>query len=108
MNPMFERTSSQWVRYGGYEWKTAEDGKLYLTPEKGARPEIYDPLKNAQQLVVDALNIGRMCMSRKPDADIQASILDFAGKYGLFGLMTALPTTPKFMDSSRMNGFFGR
>ena len=98
MNPMFERTSSQWVRYGGYEWKTAEDGKLYLTPEKDARPEIYDPLKNAQQLVVDALNIGRMCMSRKPDTEIQAAIREFAEKYGLFGLMTALPTTPKFMD----------
>ena len=98
MNALFEHTSSQWVRYSNYEWKKAEDGNLYLTPMKDAQPQIYDPLRNAEQLVVDALNIGRMCMSRKPDADIQASILDFAGEYGLFGLMTALPTTPKFMD----------
>ena len=98
MNALFEHTSSQWVRYDRYEWKKAEDGNLYLTPMKDAQPQIYDPLRNAQQLVVDALKIGRMCMSRKPDADIQASILDFAVKYGLFGLMTALPTTPKFMD----------
>ena len=52
---------------------------------KDAQPQIYGPLRNAEQLVVDALNIGRMCMSRKPDAEIQASILEFAGKYGLFG-----------------------
>ena len=98
MNSLFERTSSQWVRYDSYEWKKAEDGNLYLTPVKDAQPKIYDPLQNSQQLVVDALNIGRMCMSRKPDAEIQDAIREFAGKYGLFGLMTALPTTPKFMD----------
>ena len=72
MNALFEHTSSQWVRYSNYEWKKAEDGNLYLTPMKDAQPQIYDPLRNAEQLVVDALNIGRMCMSRKPDADIQA------------------------------------
>ena len=98
MNALFERTSSLWVRYSSYEWKKAEDGKLYLTPTKDAQPGIYDPLRDAQQLVVDALNIGRMCMSKKPDADIRKAIQGFAVKYGLFGLMTALPTTPKFMD----------
>ena len=61
MNALFERTSSLWVRYSSYEWKKAEDGKLYLTPTKDAQPGIYDPLRDAQQLVVDVLNIGRMC-----------------------------------------------
>ena len=98
MNTLFERTSSSWVRYSSYEWKEAEDGKLYLTPTRDAQPGIYDPLRDAQQLVLDALNIGRMCMSKKPDAEIQKAIQNFAVKYGLFGLMTALPTTPKFMD----------
>ena len=98
MNTLFERTSSSWVRYSSYEWKEAEDGKLYLMPTKDAQPGIYDPLRDAQQLVLDALNIGRMCMSKKPDAEIQKAIQNFAVKYGLFGLMTALPTTPKFMD----------
>ena len=51
MNSLFERTSSQWVRYDSYEWKKAEDGKLYLTPTKDAQPGIYDPLRDAQQLV---------------------------------------------------------
>ena len=98
MRNLFERTSSHWVRYSEYEWRAAEDGTLYLTPAKTAKPEIYDPLKDAQQLVLDALNIGRLCMSRKPDSEIQKEVRAFALKYGLFGLMTALPTTPKFME----------
>lgn len=98
MRNLFERTSSHWVRYSEYEWRATEDGTLYLTPAKNAKPEIYDPLKDAQQLVLDALNIGRLCMSKKPDSEIQKEVRAFAPKYGLFGLMTALPTTPKFME----------
>ena len=29
MKNLFERTSSNWVRYSEYEWKAAEDGTLY-------------------------------------------------------------------------------
>ena len=101
MRNLFERTSSHWVRYSEYEWRAAEDGTLYLTPAKNAKPEIYDPLRDAQQLVLDALNIGRLCMSKKPDSDIQKEVRAFALKYGLFGLMTALPTTPKFASRWR-------
>ena len=74
------------------------DGILYLTPSKTAQPSIYDPLTEYQQIVLDAINIGRMGMSKKPDEEIQKTIQQFAVKYGLFGLMTALPTTPNFMD----------
>lgn len=98
MKNLFERTSSNWVRYSEYEWRTAADGNLYLTPAKTAQPSIYDPLTEYQRLVLDAIDIGRMGMSRKPDAEIQTAIQEFAVKYGLFGLMTALPTTPSFMD----------
>lgn len=98
MKNLFERTSSHWVRYSEYEWKRAQDGVLYLTPAKTAKPSIYNPLAEYQQLVLDAINIGRMGMSKKPDEEIQKEINQFAVKYGLFGLMTALPTTPSFMD----------
>lgn len=98
MKNLFERTSSTWVRYSEYEWKEAEDGILYLTPTKTAQPSIYDPLTEYQQIVLDAINIGRMGMSKKPDEEIQKAIKQFALKYGLFGLMAALPTTPNFMD----------
>ena len=104
MKNLFERTSSTWVRYSEYEWKKSEDGILYLTPSKTAQPSIYDPLTEYQQIVLDAINIGRMGMSKKPDEEIQKTIQQFAVKYDLFGLMTALPTTPNFMDRQTDGG----
>ena len=98
MNNFFERTSSNWVRYSEYEWKAAVDGTLYLTPAKTAQPSIYDPLAEYQQIVLDAINIGSMKSQKYSDKDIQEAIRQFAVKYGLLGLMTALPTTPSFMD----------
>lgn len=99
MSFQFEHSNSTWVRYSEYEWKQAENGKLYLTACSNAQPTIYDPLKEYQQLVLDALYIGRLGMKQKQDdEEIQAEIKAFAEKYGLFGLMTALPTTPSFMD----------
>ena len=95
---LFERTSSNWVRYSEYEWKMAEDGALYLTPTKAAQPGIYDPLAEYRQIVLDAIDIGRMGMAKKPDTEIQTAIRQFAVKYRLFGLMTALHTTPDFME----------
>ena len=98
MKNLFERTSSNWVRYSEYEWKAATDGTMYLTPTKTAQPSIYDPLAAYQQIVLDAINIGRMESQKKSDTETQRAIQQFAVKYGLLGLMTALPTTPSFMD----------
>ena len=98
MNSFFERTSSSWVRYSDYEWKKADNGTLYLTPTATAKPDIYDPLKDGEALVLDALNIGRMCMGKNPEAEIQTAIRAFALRFGLLGLMTALPTTANFME----------
>lgn len=99
MSLQFEHSNSTWVRYSEYEWKQAKDDKLYLTACADAQPTIYDPLKEYRQLVLDALYIGRLGMKQEQDdEEIQAEIKAFAEKYGLFGLMTALPTTPSFMD----------
>ncbi len=97
MKNLFERTSSHWVRYSEYEWKETEDGTLYLTPTKTAQPSIYDPLTEYQRIVLDAIDIGRMGTGKKTQQEIQKAIQQFAVKYGLLGLMTALPTTPNFM-----------
>jgi len=35
---------------------------------------------------------------RKPDDEFKATIRSFACTYGLLGLMTALPTTPQFIE----------
>lgn len=49
-------------------------------------------------MVLDALNVGMLMMGRRKDVDVETAILEFVTKYGLLGLMTALPTTPSFMD----------
>ena len=99
MGNLFERASSGWARYDDYEWKEGADGILYLTPTAKAKSSIYDPMKDAETLVVDALNVGRKCMGESADdLEVRESILQFALRYGLLGMMAALPTTPDFMD----------
>jgi len=48
-------------------------------------------------MVLDALNVGLM-IRRSSKRKIREAIMDFVTRYGLLGLMTALPTTPAFVD----------
>lgn len=98
MNNIFKNSSSHWVRYNRYELKEAADGNLYATPAENAVPEVYDPLEDADIIVLDALNVGLLMMKRADEAEVAQAVMDFITKYGLLGLMTALPTTPTFMD----------
>lgn len=102
MNNLFAQSRSHWVRYDRYELKTAADGKRYITPGKNAKPDIYNPLKEAPGIVLDALNVGMLMMNRSPEEEVQKAILEFVTHYGLLGLMTALPTTPSFMDYEKV------
>jgi hypothetical protein len=98
LQELFQKTSAYWVRYNEYEYKE-KDGALFILPVSKAKPSVYDSLKNADELVVDALNIGLLCMRQYPNEErIKTLVLDFAVKYGLLGFMTALPTTAEFMD----------
>ena len=97
MKNLFEQSRSHWVRYDHYELKTAEDGKRYITPGKSAKPDVYNPLKEVPNIVLDALNVGMLMMGRKPEAEVEKAVMEFVTRYGLLGLMTALPTTPTFM-----------
>ena len=100
MATIFDRISTVWVRYDNYTVRIGDNGKQYLTPAEDATPEIVDPLENAKKLVLDAINIGIMVMGRHPRQLIEQELIRFAGRYGLLGLMTALPTTARFMDYS--------
>ena len=54
-------------------------------------------------MVLDALNAGRLFFGKKaPEREQEAGILRFVHRYGLLGLMTALPTTPKFMQYEKV------
>ena len=98
MKNLFERASSYWVRYDRYELKEGKNGVQYVTASLDAKPEVYNPLENPEQLVLDALNVGLLSMGRKSEEVIRQGVMDFVHKYGLLGFITALPTTPQFME----------
>ncbi|MCL2774323.1 MAG: hypothetical protein FWD71_13375 [Oscillospiraceae bacterium] len=98
MNNLFQRTSSHWTRYSEYEYRKGADGIVYLTPAPKSKPAVYDPLKDGEKMVLDALNVGRLAMKKNVDEKLEQTVLEFVTKYGLLGFMTALPTTPQFMD----------
>lgn len=98
MKNLFQNSSSHWVRYSEYELKEGTDGVRYIVPAAKATPKLYDPLKEAEQMVLDALNVGMLAMNRAGEDAVQRGVMDFVSRYGLLGFMTALPTTPQFMD----------
>ena len=103
MKPLFERVSSYWVRYDKYEIRTDTKGTKYITAAADAKPDIFGPLEDAQTMVLEALNVGRLFFGKKaPKQEQEAAILRFVHHYGLLGLMTALPTTPKFMQYEKV------
>ena len=103
MKRLFERVSSYWVRYDKYEIRMDTKGVKYVTAAPGARPDIFDPLEDAQTMVLEALNVGRLFFGDKaPESVREAALLQFVHHYGLLGLMTALPTTPKFMQYEKV------
>ena len=106
MKNLFEQSRSHWVRYDHYELKTAEDGKRYITPGKNAKPDVYNPLKEVPNIVLDALNVGMLLMGRKPEAEVEKAVMEFVTRYGLLGLMTALPTTPSTVRENCFWNFF--
>ena len=103
MKQLFERTSSCWVRYDKYVIRKDAKGAKYITAAPDARPQIIDPLEDAQTMVLDALNVGRLYFGDDvPESKRESALLQFVHHYGLLGLMTALPTTPKFMQYEKV------
>jgi len=99
---MFGRATSRWIRYSAYDANQDKNGDWYISPAPKATSAVYDPIESAEDMVIDALNIGMKCMSSAKefydDNRIMAEICIFAEKYGLMGFVTALPTTPEFMN----------
>ena len=102
MKNFFEHTSSSWVRYSDYAWKRTADGKDYLVPTEKAEPKPYDPMQVAEELVLAAADIGLMLFRRESEKAVKETIRAFACRYGLLGIMTALPTTPRFIEYEKV------
>lgn len=54
MSNLFQKNSSNWVRYDKYEWKEDKEGTLYIIPSPDAKVSLYNPLKNSEQMVLKA------------------------------------------------------
>ena len=65
MKQLFVRVSSYWVRYDKYVIRTDSKGVKYVTAAVDARPDIFDPLADAQTMVLEALNVGRLFFGDK-------------------------------------------
>ena len=98
MKDFFENSKSNWVCYKGYELKE-KDGVLYITPSENAMPDLYNIMQCREQIIVDALNTGLLCMKKSVDeGKKQKAVMKFVSHYGLLGLMTTITSTPAFMD----------
>lgn len=66
MKNLFEHTSSPWIRYSSYEYRTAEDGTLYIVVSADAKPEMYNPMKDAESLVLMlSISVCRSCIKHQ-------------------------------------------
>jgi hypothetical protein len=99
---LFGRATARWIKYSEYDEVQTEEGKWYIMPTKDAVPSVYDPIEKAEEMVVEALNIGLKLTSTArefyTDERMRAEICVFAESYGLLGFMTGLPTTTEFME----------
>lgn len=102
MTNLFEHTSAYWAKYASYEWRKAADGKEYLLPTADAKASVYNTMPLADQLVLDAVNIGLLVIHKSPEKKIKAAIHTFVCNYGLLGMMTAFPTTPNFVEYEKV------
>ena len=78
MKNIFQKSSSNWVKYDKYEWRTATNGKCYITPSADAKPSIYNPIKAYDKLVLTAINIGTTAMNKASESELKEAIMDFA------------------------------
>ena len=90
MKDIFQNSSSNWVRYNKYEWRTSADGKCYITPAADAKPSIYNPIKDYEKLVLTAINIGTTAMNKASESELKEAIMGFVSEYGMLGLMLSL------------------
>lgn len=86
MMNLFKKTSSHWVRYDKYEWREDDKGRLYITPAEKAKPELYNPLKDCDKMVLQAINTGDICMNKDTDGQAKRdAVINFVSAYGLLG-----------------------
>ncbi len=80
---MFSNLNGNWVRWSDYQI-TDNRGVKYIMPSDTATALPYSCTSAPEQMVVDALNLGKLVFEQKGDKD--AVCLSFARKYGPLGV----------------------
>ena len=102
MTNLFEHTSAYWAKYAAYEWHKDADGREFLMPAADAAVSVYNTIPLADKLVLDAVNVGLLVFRKSPEKKIKDAMHSFVCSYGLLGMMTALPTTPRFVEYEKV------
>lgn len=89
---IFDKFIFLWVKYSSYE-KVIIDDETYIMPSKDAKPEVYNPFFDADEIICDMLNIASMYKNKYQHSSDskekkEESILQFINKYGLPGNVT--------------------
>lgn len=96
MNMVFENADAAWVCYSSYEIRKDDNGLEYVCPAEDVSFKVINPLKDPETLIIDTLSAARELSHE--EIDKHTVLLNYASKYGLFGFMTALPTTARFSE----------
>ncbi len=99
LNELIQNNSSEWIRYTNYTFRKDKRGEEYLAPAEGADYDVVTPSDFAEQMIVDALNIGRVVRDETVDDEVRKDMVkDFTCHYGLLGFMTEYPLASDFLN----------
>lgn len=87
------------MRYGNYEGKY-KGKEQYLVPNPNGIiniKDLYDMFSKMDSILVDLLNMGRMCLEDDDEHTKFASAYFFVKQYGLLGFMVDIPINTDFM-----------
>lgn len=99
LSDLLQNDSSDWIRYTDYTFRKDKRGEEYLAPAEGSTYELVTPSEHAEQMLVDALNIGRTVPDQEFDTEVRkAMVKEFACQYGLLGFMMEYPLSPDILN----------
>lgn len=102
-NSIFKNSQSLWVRFDDYEWRKTASGELFLLPSADAEFELYDPLDDVDAFVLDTASAAVKCFRKRNHIKIvMQTIREYVSKYGLLGIMNALPSTADYMKYDKV------
>lgn len=94
---MFSNLNGNWLRWSDYRIWEDVHGMKYIMPAETASAVPYSCTDAPEQMVVDALNLGKLVFEQQEN--IQEPCLSFARKYGPLGVTP--PVESPLLDSGR-------